>query len=159
MASFGLFHLIAHPHPSLSFYTGSPLSHRGFVYRLVEATGPDCAALVPDYRLAPENPYPAALEDALASYEYLLSNGVRPESIVFVGDSAGVEVCVCVCILVRGGMGERKRESVCVCMCMCMCVCVCAALVPDYRLAPENPYPAALEDPPRKLRVPAQQWS
>ena len=42
-----------------------------------------------DYRLAPEHPYPAALEDALAAYEYLLDQGVEPQSIVVSGDSAG----------------------------------------------------------------------
>ncbi|MBB6520113.1 SDR family NAD(P)-dependent oxidoreductase [Pseudoteredinibacter isoporae] len=42
-----------------------------------------------DYRLAPENPYPAALEDALAAYEYLLDQGIDANSIVVAGDSAG----------------------------------------------------------------------
>lgn len=42
-----------------------------------------------DYRLAPENPYPAALEDALAAYEYLLEQGIDAGSIVIAGDSAG----------------------------------------------------------------------
>ncbi|GAA6151472.1 SDR family NAD(P)-dependent oxidoreductase [Pseudoteredinibacter isoporae] len=42
-----------------------------------------------DYRLAPENPYPAALEDALAAYEYLLEQGIDASSIVVAGDSAG----------------------------------------------------------------------
>ena len=42
-----------------------------------------------DYRLAPEHPYPAALDDAMAGYRWLLSQGVPPEHIVFAGDSAG----------------------------------------------------------------------
>lgn len=42
-----------------------------------------------DYRLAPEHPYPAALDDALAAYQYLLDEGIKPESIVISGDSAG----------------------------------------------------------------------
>ncbi|MDM0043896.1 alpha/beta hydrolase [Variovorax dokdonensis] len=45
--------------------------------------------LLPDYRLAPEHRFPAASDDALASYEHLLSMGVRPQDIVIGGDSAG----------------------------------------------------------------------
>ena len=46
-------------------------------------------ALAPDYRLAPENPFPAAVEDAVAAYRGLLSEGHSPERIVVSGDSAG----------------------------------------------------------------------
>jgi acetyl esterase/lipase len=42
-----------------------------------------------DYRLAPEHPYPAAVDDALAAYEALLDDGVAPSDIVFAGESAG----------------------------------------------------------------------
>jgi acetyl esterase/lipase len=42
-----------------------------------------------DYRLAPEHPYPAAVDDALAAYEALLNNGTTPSDIVFAGESAG----------------------------------------------------------------------
>src|SRR4051794_18278221 len=42
-----------------------------------------------DYRLAPEDPYPAAVADALAAYEALLDSGVDPADLVFAGDSAG----------------------------------------------------------------------
>lgn len=42
-----------------------------------------------DYRVAPENPYPAALEDAVDAYEYLLEQGISPKNIIVAGDSAG----------------------------------------------------------------------
>lgn len=65
----------------------SPFTHRGLASRLGRAAGLN--ALVPDYRLAPEHPFPAAVEDAVAAYRWLLENGVAPERIVIGGDSAG----------------------------------------------------------------------
>lgn len=48
-----------------------------------------CSVLTPDYRVAPEHPYPAALADALASYKWLLEQGYFGEQIIIAGDSAG----------------------------------------------------------------------
>ncbi len=53
------------------------------------------AVLIPDYRLAPEHPFPAALEDASKSYRWLLAKGYAPEGIVVVGDSAGGGLTLC----------------------------------------------------------------
>ena len=54
-----------------------------------------------DYRLAPEHPYPAAVDDALAAYEALLQNGTAPSDIVFVGESAGGGLAVATLINAR----------------------------------------------------------
>ena len=54
-----------------------------------------------DYRLAPEHPYPAATDDALAAYEALLQNGTDPSDIVFAGDSAGGGLAVAAMVSAR----------------------------------------------------------
>ncbi len=54
-------------------------------------------ALALDYRLAPENPYPAALEDAFAVYNELVQQGIKPSNIVLYGDSSGGGLCLSLC--------------------------------------------------------------
>jgi acetyl esterase/lipase len=69
------------------FIAGSPESHRPLIARLAHAAS--ARALVPQYRLAPEFPYPAALRDAADSYRWLLTQGITPANIVFAGDGSG----------------------------------------------------------------------
>ena len=69
------------------YISGSPGVVREFCARLARAT--QCHVLCVDYRLAPEHPFPAALEDVVAAYQWLLAEGYRPESIVVGGESAG----------------------------------------------------------------------
>ncbi len=66
---------------------GSLRSHRDLICRICHASG--MRVLAPAYRLAPEHPFPAQLEDALAIYRYVLQQGVRPEHVVIGGESAG----------------------------------------------------------------------
>lgn len=55
----------------------------------------------PAYRLAPEHPYPAALEDALTSYQYLLTKGYEPRKITLCGESAGGGLCYSLCLKLK----------------------------------------------------------
>jgi acetyl esterase/lipase len=57
--------------------------------------------LVPDYRLAPENPYPAALEDGLSAYRWLLARGTPAGSIALAGDSCGGGLTVATMVAIR----------------------------------------------------------
>lgn len=70
-----------------AYILGSFKSHRDLVARLSIASG--VRSLLIDYRLAPEHVFPAAIDDALTAYRWLLANGIRPEHIVVGGDSAG----------------------------------------------------------------------
>ncbi|MEM6794113.1 MAG: alpha/beta hydrolase [Acidobacteriota bacterium] len=70
------------------FVVGSAASHRQLAARLARAAGARCLSV--DYRLAPEHPYPAALEDAHAAYRWLLDQGSgQGDQIAWAGDSAG----------------------------------------------------------------------
>jgi acetyl esterase/lipase len=69
------------------YVTGSHRTHRGLVAQICSKGG--FKGFVINYRLAPEHPFPAALEDALEAYRYLLAQGFQPKDIAIAGDSAG----------------------------------------------------------------------
>ncbi|HET9628648.1 MAG TPA: alpha/beta hydrolase [Novosphingobium sp.] len=66
---------------------GSPAEHRHMVARIAEAAG--LPAFNMGYPLAPEHPFPAGLDQALANYRFVLDRGVAPDRLIVVGDSAG----------------------------------------------------------------------
>lgn len=70
-----------------AYIIGSIKAHRGIVSKFVKASG--ISAMVFNYQLAPENPFPAGLNDSVNAYKYLLNIGIAPQDIVFIGDSAG----------------------------------------------------------------------
>ena len=74
-----------------AYIAGSRRSHRGLASRIARAIG--CVALVPEYRLAPEHPFPAALEDARLALAHAFGHGPDGESpataVILAGDSAG----------------------------------------------------------------------
>lgn len=74
------------------YVMGSIRSHRQLAAHLSAAA--KMQTLIIDYRLAPEHPFPAALEDALSAYRSILSNGLPTGGIMLAGDSAGGGLCV-----------------------------------------------------------------
>jgi len=93
------------------FIMGSPNSHRLLTVALGEAT--KMRVLSVDYRLAPEHPYPAALEDCTAAYNWLLSEGIKSKNIVIAGDSAGGNLTLTTLIKLRDDETPLPAGAVC----------------------------------------------
>jgi epsilon-lactone hydrolase len=81
------------------YVIGSLDSHRHVAAEAGRAAQARTLAL--DYRLAPEHPFPAAVEDALAGYRFLLAEGVQPDAIAIAGDSAGGGLVVAAMMAIR----------------------------------------------------------
>jgi acetyl esterase/lipase len=81
------------------YVSGNCIDHRMHVARFVQATG--IGALLYDYRLAPEHPFPAAMEDTLVAYRWLLEQGIPPAGIIIVGESAGGGLCLASLLAIR----------------------------------------------------------
>jgi epsilon-lactone hydrolase len=82
------------------FALGSSASHRKMAGHLARACG--AYAFVADFRLAPENPYPAQLDDTTAVFEAVLAAGRRPQDVAFVGDSAGANIAIATTLRLLG---------------------------------------------------------
>jgi acetyl esterase/lipase len=74
------------------YVTGSMFSHRKLYAHLAKAVG--CRALIVDYGLAPEHVHPGPVNDMAKAYRWLLDQGIKPNHIAFVGDSAGGALAV-----------------------------------------------------------------
>lgn len=82
-----------------AYVGGSPLSHRGLAAHLGRAA--KAAVYLPDYRVAPEHPFPAAVEDCRDAYLALLDKGVAPERCVIAGESAGGGLTLATAVALR----------------------------------------------------------
>lgn len=85
------------------YSTGSRLYARTLTTKLAASTSMDVLCF--DYRLAPENPYPAALEDALKAWDYLMLLGYGARDVIVAGDSAGGNLALSLVLQLK----ERKR--------------------------------------------------
>jgi acetyl esterase/lipase len=73
----------------------------------------DARILAIDYRLAPEHPFPAALDDCVAAYHWLLAEGYAPENIVIAGDSAGGNLTLTTMLTLRDAGEPLPAAGVC----------------------------------------------
>jgi acetyl esterase/lipase len=95
------------PPTVLHLHGGAYIIGSAFGYRPLGgalALAADTGVLLPDYRLAPEHPFPAAIEDAVSAYEWMLARGVEPGEITVSGDSSGGGLAVSLLLTLR----ERK---------------------------------------------------
>jgi epsilon-lactone hydrolase len=94
------------------YIIGSPASHRHVVAAISQSTG--ASVLVLDYRLAPEHPFPAAVQDAVAAYRWLIEQGIAPNKIAIAGDSAGGGLTIATLVALREGGVELPAAGVCI---------------------------------------------
>jgi acetyl esterase/lipase len=95
------------------FTLGSAFGYRGLAGALAAVA--DAVVLVPDYRLAPEHPFPAAVDDAVRVYRWLLDRGLPPERLTVAGDSAGATLALS--LLVRLKQEGRPQPGRAVLFC------------------------------------------
>ena len=94
------------------YVMGSVNTHREMVSRLSRAA--NARVLILNYRLAPENPFPAAVDDSTTAYRWLLSIGVDPTQLVIAGDSAGGGLTVAALVALRDAGEPLPRAGVCI---------------------------------------------
>ena len=94
------------------YVIGSPRSHRHLAAAIASAGG--ASGLLLDYRLAPEHPHPAAVDDAVGAYRWLLDQAVAPGHIVIAGDSAGGGLAVATLLALRDAGVALPAGGVCI---------------------------------------------
>ena len=94
------------------YVVGSIISHRGLAASLTRSS--KARVLNVGYRLAPEHRFPAAVDDALEAYRWLLASGADPANVVIGGDSAGGGLAIATMVSIKdAGLPMPVRESVC----------------------------------------------
>ena len=94
------------------YVIGSPRSHRHLAAAIASAAG--ATGLLLDYRRAPEDPFPAAVDDAVACYRWLTDQGTSPDRIVIGGDSAGGGLTVATLVALRDAGVRLPAGAVCI---------------------------------------------
>jgi monoterpene epsilon-lactone hydrolase len=94
------------------YVSGSITTHRELASRLARAA--KARLLLIGYRLAPEHPFPAAVEDSVAGYRWLLSSGVKPARVAIAGESAGGGLSVATLVALRDASEPLPAAAVAV---------------------------------------------
>jgi acetyl esterase/lipase len=94
------------------YVIGSIRTHRELAGRISAASGARC--LVIDYRLGPEHPFPAAVEDAVAAYRWMIAAGFQPGKLAIAGDSAGGGLSVATLLALRDAGVPLPATGVCI---------------------------------------------
>jgi len=87
-------------------------NHRGLAAHMGQVSRSRVLAV--DYRLAPENPFPCALNDCLAAYRWLINDGFKPDQIVIAGDSAGANLALAVLMKLRDTGEPLPAAAICI---------------------------------------------
>ncbi len=93
------------------YVIGSIGTHRAFAGRISRAS--KARVLVIEYRLAPEHPHPAAVEDAVAAYRFVIAQGLKPSRIAVAGDSAGGGLTVATLVAIRDAKLSLPAAGAC----------------------------------------------
>jgi len=93
-----------------AYVVGSIASHRTLVSQLAKEAG--CRALSLEYRLAPENPFPAAVVDAVKAFKWLVTHGYEAGKIILAGDSAGGGLAVAAMLSLRDAGSPMPAAAV-----------------------------------------------
>jgi len=103
-------HVVLYLHGG-GYISGSVRTHRTLAAHIARAA--DSHLLVIDYRLAPEHPFPAAVEDAVRAYRWLLGQGFSPQRLAVVGDSAGGGLAIAAMLALRESGDRLPAAGVC----------------------------------------------
>ena len=95
-----------------AFQYGSCETHRGLAAEIAQQSG--IQVLLPEYRLAPEYPFPYALEDVLTAYQWLLNEGFEPKDIFLGGDSAGGGLALSMTLTLRNNGEQLPKGIICI---------------------------------------------
>ncbi len=94
------------------YVIGSVNTHRDLMGRIARASGARVLGI--NYRLAPEHPFPAAVDDAVAAYRWMLAQGLQPKRIAVAGDSAGGGLTVATLVAIRDAKLPLPGAGVCI---------------------------------------------